>query len=279
MKTSNTIQAVMSWFFISLFATTNIMFAQIWNIPDENEAFRRNIDQMTPPIQFNPQPLPQPSYTPIPQNINTQNINNWLQYAERKRKAIDNENWTSAIRYARQELNAMPNVSINNAKTRLQLSMLLWNNGDRYEAKKEMQICFNILRNDPNIFREGFERAEKFLEKMKDEELPRRFTSNDINRSETNYLFGFIMEIAERQWNQGLDRSIERNRMMESYFSSMSKSYKLQADYEASRAVQSADYDYRKETKMDFDPGKRPESPSARRAWESCNRIHEIFCR
>ena len=172
---------------------------------------------MTSPIQFNPPPLPQPIYTPVPQNNPAQSINNWLQYAEKKRKAIENENWSSAIRYARQELDAMPNVSINNAKTRLQLSMLLWNDDERYEAKKEMQRCLNILKNDPHIYHEGSERAEKFLEKMNDEEIPRRFSASDINRSETNYLFGFIMEVVERQWNRGITQSIERNRMMERF--------------------------------------------------------------
>lgn len=61
-------------------------------------------------------------------------------------------------------------------------------------------------------------------------------------------------------------------------FDSMKRSAKLQGDSAARQAVSSADRDYSRATGRDFDADRRPySSGSTQDAWDSCNRIHQIF--
>lgn len=259
------------------------LFAQ-FNAADENAAFRFQLDRMLAQPMPVPGPAPASSVSPNRWTSQEDDFNSRLQkrlkYSEMKQKAIRARRWDHALEYALEARENRNNgePSINLAEMALELSMLYWNTNDKYNAEKEMERCVYILKNAPKIYRNGYERAEVFYDKMQQGELPNSFSSDDFLIG-PNYLLGFVLEIAKIQWWQGTSAVIARNKALGSYFDSMKQSYQYQADAERRTEIRSAEYEYYKKTKKEFDPNNRPREAAAQSAWDSCKRIYDIFCK
>lgn len=141
-------------------------------------------------------------------------IEKWSKLGELKQKAIMRSDWASALEYAREQFKVRQgkSQSVMEAETHLEMSLLLWNNNLNLEAKKSMLNCIQVLGNDSNIDISGRQRALELYALMNKNQL-----LHPISSEQFYPLIKQIMEIANKQWKNGLERMKNQDPMFQMF--------------------------------------------------------------
>ena len=167
-------------------------------------------------------------------------------------------------------------ASVNQASEYIELAMLKWNLGKKYEAQRAVKNAIHIMKNGDNLANSQCEeRAEIFLEKMKNNNLPKTFVANDFYLSG---VLGYIMEIPYAVYDKRCKRGIRFYSAQTFYADNMMKSYRHQANSQALISRAFARKAYLDATKDTFSPNNPPPYGSkARKHWDACKKIYDIF--
>lgn len=203
-------------------------------------------------------------------------FNQSFSLADNRDEAIRRGNWAAAIEAGRELVNSSGEPDFNRASHRLCLSMLCWNNGDKASAKSMLESTMSLLKHSSQLGGGCEVRAVLLLAKMRNDDLPSKFSAKDM--IDSGGVLDFVMEMPYAQ-------SMGKFAELKAYYSrliqqmgSEIRTLDTQARITAGQARAYARQQYLKATGDTFSPSNPPRSGTrARDSWDSCKRIYDIF--
>lgn len=196
--------------------------------------------------------------------------------ADKRDEAIRRGDWVTAIEAGRGLVNSPGETDFNMASHRLCQSLLYWNNGDKASAKSMLESTISLLRYSSQLGGGCEARAVQLLAKMREDDLPSKFSAKDM--IEGGGVLDFVMEMPYAQAMGKFNAlKVHYNRLMQQMDSEI-RTLDTQAQINAGQARAYARQQYLKVTGDTFTPSNPPRSGTkARDSWDSCKRIYDIF--
>lgn len=203
-------------------------------------------------------------------------FNQSVSLSDKRDEAIRRSDWAKAIEAGRGLVNSSGDTDFNRASHRLCLSMLYWNNGDKASAKSMLESTISLLRNGSQLGGGCEALAVQLLAKMRNDDLPLKFSAKDM--IEGGGVLDFVMEMPYAQ-SMGKLRALKEGYAQEiQRLDSELQTLDLQDRINVGQARAYARQQYLKATGDTFTPSNPPRcGTKARDSWDSCKRIYDIF--
>ncbi len=207
---------------------------------------------------------------------------NPVEYFNECWKATEAEAWGDAAGYMKRCVELEKSAGIlrtdcNLAGYYVWLAMLQWNDNEQSSARSSMEEAVRLMKYGESLGNGCEKLAEKFLEKMRSDDLPSTFTPTDI-LSDCGICKTIMAPVEARFW-QCTNASIARSNLAISWAESMTRTYQMDGERQARMARQGARQEYLRRTGNEFSPDRdtRPSYGKARDEWDSCKRVYDIF--
>lgn len=190
--------------------------------------------------------------------------------------ALKSGNYSRAAEIKERSINPNSILSEILAGEYVELAMLKWNLREKSDAVDAMEKAINVMKYGRDVSGSGCEkRAEIFLEKMKENDLPRTFVYRDFFMSG---VWGYIMAPVDAEAKHRVSRNTNYYRQQASYYDAVMASARHHAESNARIAKAYASSRYLKNTKDTFSPNNPPPRGSEKREyWDACKKIYDIF--
>lgn len=194
--------------------------------------------------------------------------------------AIEEEEWEDAleklVRYYNATLSSFIETDLNRADYLLMGSMLAWNCGQKEPAKNLAERAVDKMRQGEHLGGGCHVRAERFLSKMREGDLPRYFGKKDIAGG--GGVRGYIMELPNAKFEQNLAALNARYEAIGGRADAWKGVYEAEGRFREKRAKLYANREYQEKTHRRFDPDDPPARGSSdREYWDAAKRIYDIF--
>ena len=207
---------------------------------------------------------------------------NPVEYFDKCYAATEAEEWSDAARHMKRCIELKKNAGIlrsdcNLAGYYVWLAMLQWNDNEQSSALSSMEEAIRLMKYGESLGNGCEKLAEKFLEKMRSDDLPSTFTPTDI-LSDCGIKKNIMAPVEARFW-KCTNASIARSNLMISWAESMTRTYQMDGERQARMARQGARQEYLRKTGNEFSPDRdtRPSYGKARDEWDACKRVYDIF--